>query len=230
MTSVAPREAARRMTHAGVGLLSLALRWLPWPAAVLCCLGGMAMNFLVLPRVAPRIFRPNEHVLAGVRAYPVAVLLLVLLFPLRTAAAAWAILALGDAMAALVGRTWGSVKLPWNRHKSLQGSLAFLAFGAVAGTIAFAFVAGRANPTFGLFAEIAWFFEHLGGAPGAEVFPVNPPGWGAIGLASLAAAAAGALAESLPARLDDNFRVSLAAGAVLLVLDPLGGAHLAARM
>jgi dolichol kinase len=229
MAAVAPREAARRMTHAGVGLLSLSLRWLPWWGAVLCCVGGIGMNFLVLPRVAPKIFRPDEHALSGVRAYPVAVLLLVFLFPLRIAAAAWAILAVGDSMAALVGRTWGSVKCPWNRDKSIQGMLAFAIFGAAAGAIALGFVIGRPNPTFGLFAELDSFLRHWNGPVPLEVFPKDYPGTAQIALTAGAAGAVGAFVESLPSRIDDNFRVALMSGAVLLLMDPLNGATLVSR-
>jgi dolichol kinase len=218
--NVAPREAARRMTHAGVGLASLLLRFLPWWGAVVCCVCGIVGNAFVLPRVAPQIFRPNESVFGGVRAYPVAILLLVLLFPLRIAAGGWAILAVGDAMAALVGRAWGRARLPWNREKSVEGFVAFVAFGACAGAVALHFVSQRDNPVFGLFGEVR---EALGGGASKAGFP-PAPAWGAVFVASGAAAAFGAIAESLRSRIDDNFRVALAAGTALYLLDPLRAA------
>ncbi len=48
----------------------------------------------------------------------------VILFVPPIAAAAVAVLALGDAFSTLVGRRYGSVKLPYNPEKSVQGSLA----------------------------------------------------------------------------------------------------------
>lgn len=229
MPAVAPREAARRMTHAGVGLLSLTLRVLPWEGAVLCCVAGIVGNLWVLPRAAPKIFRPDEGTFAGVRAYPMAVLCLVILFPLRIAAGAWAILAVGDSMAALVGRSWGTRKLPWNRDKSWQGLLAFVGFGAVAGAIALDFVSARPDPAFGLFSEVRRFFVGLDGQASPLAAPeVFPSLWRTLG-ASAAASLAGGIAETLRARLDDNFRVALAAGAVLSTLDPLVGTVLVGR-
>ncbi|MBI5176925.1 phosphatase PAP2 family protein [Candidatus Micrarchaeota archaeon] len=48
------------------------------------------------------------------------------------ALAAIAILAVGDGLATLVGTHYGRIRLPWHRHKSLEGSAAFFAGGAVA--------------------------------------------------------------------------------------------------
>jgi dolichol kinase len=220
MSAAAPREAARRMTHAGVGLFALSLRWLPWWSAVVACAAGIAMNSLVLPRTSPQIFRPGERGITGVRAYPVAVLMLVLLFPMRVAAGAWAVLAVGDAVAALVGRAIGTVKLPWNRDKSLQGMLAFLVLGSAAGAAAFAFVAGRPDPNFGLFSEVSGFLRGLRGDASAAVAP-PALGAGAVAVAALASGAVGAVVETLPSRIDDNIRVALAAGVVWYLLDPL---------
>ncbi|MBL8693566.1 MAG: hypothetical protein JNJ88_05655 [Planctomycetes bacterium] len=241
MPAIAPREAARRMTHACVGLLALGLRWLPWPAAIACCFGGILLNFVLLPRVAPQIFRPGETRFIGVRAYPLAVLLLVVLFPLRAAAGAWAVLALGDAMAALVGRTWGSSKLPWNRDKSWQGLAAFLVFGACSGAIAYAFVEARPERTFGFFGEIyafldsrPWMSETVPAAASAAVaaadaarnigFVFRPE----VGIAAVAAAACAAFAESIAVRIDDNFRTAITAGVIFTLLDPLAASYGAA--
>ncbi len=225
------------MTHASVGLLSLSLRWLAWPWVVAGCVGGIVLNAAVLPRVAPWIFRPGESSFAGVRAYPMAVLLLALLFPVRIAAGAWAILALGDAMAALVGRTWGSAKLPWNRDKSWQGLVAFVVFGTAAGAISYGFVEARSDRTFGAFGEV---YAALGSRPWLETMNAmlwargggaldyaiahRPEGGGLrldVWIAAASAAACASVAESIRVRIDDNFRTALVAGTVLLLLDPL---------
>lgn len=223
MPSVAPREAARRLTHAGVGLLALSLRWLPWPVALALAAAGVAMNAFLLRRLAPDLFRPGETAFSGIRAYPMAVLLLLLLFPMRIAAGAWAILAFGDAAAALVGRAWGRAKLPWNPEKSWLGLAAFVAFGTAAGAAAYALVEPRPSPAFGVLGE--WRLATAGARasvePSIAVWPFDAPRAAAILGAAAAAAALAALAESLRARLDDNFRVALVAGVALNALDPL---------
>jgi dolichol kinase len=53
--------------------------------------------------------------------------LAVILFDPYVAAAAVAVLALGDAFSTLVGRRYGSAKIPYNPDKSVQGTLAGLA-------------------------------------------------------------------------------------------------------
>ncbi|HEX7830869.1 MAG TPA: DUF92 domain-containing protein, partial [Thermoanaerobaculia bacterium] len=67
--------------------------------------------------------------------YPVAVLLLVLVFHDRLvfAAIAWALLAFGDGVATLAGKAVPIARLPWNRNKSWGGFLAFLALGYAGG-------------------------------------------------------------------------------------------------
>jgi hypothetical protein len=232
------------MTHAGVGLLSLTLRWMPWPGAVICCLGGIALNFWIMPFLAPKIFRPGENRFSGIRAYPMAVLLLVLCFPLRTAAAAWAVLALGDAMAALVGRAYGSAKLPWNREKSLQGLIAFVCFGTCAGALSYSFVESRSNRAFGWFGEIYSYFgqrpwlDTLNGHYSFWANPAFPSGRAAdytesfatgagdlrVWTAALAASLVAGVAETIYVKIDDNFRTAIAAGVVFLYLDPLTAA------
>ncbi|MBI3818070.1 MAG: hypothetical protein HY286_05205 [Planctomycetes bacterium] len=236
MPPIARSEAMRRLTHASVGALSLLLLWIPWPAVLICCVGGILMNMFLLPRIAPRIFRPDEGKFAGVRAYPMAVLLLVILFPLRTAAGAWAILAIGDSMAALIGRSMGRNKLPWNPDKSWQGFAAFVCFGTCAGAIAYSIVEAAEPRTFGIFGEE--YLHILGQRPWLATLNAHLAIWGtesdytirassgglgapAVWLAAGAAASAAALAETIRVKLDDNFRTALAAGAVLLYCDPL---------
>jgi dolichol kinase len=66
--------------------------------------------------------------------YPMAILTLVLVFPTRLdlVATVWAILAVGDGMATLVGIHAPIAPLPWNHKKSLGGLGAFVLFGSVA--------------------------------------------------------------------------------------------------
>lgn len=100
--------------------------------------------------------------------------------------AAYAILGLGDAASALVGVAYGRRKLPWNRKKSLEGTLAGLAAGFLAGVV---------------FASIPYAFAGL----------AVPPLFFAM---VLLGAGAGALAETVP-RVEDNFVVPLASAAAM---------------
>ncbi len=67
--------------------------------------------------------------------YFLVLLILVLVFPLPIVAASWAILALGDGTATLIGRNFKVKELPWNKDKSYAGSSAFLIFGTIGSMI-----------------------------------------------------------------------------------------------
>ena len=101
-------------------------------------------------------------------------------------------------MATLVGRAVGGVRWPWNRDKTLAGSLAFVA-GAAAAVIL-----------------LLWCRP--------ESLPREP----ALFLASIAfaAALAAAAVETIPVRLDDNLSVALTAGATLWLASLIDGAQL----
>src|SRR4029453_8290888 len=115
----------------------------------------------------------------GMLLYPLSVLLLVFLFPARPdiVAAAWGIMAAGDGMATISGRGIGSPRIPWNRDKTLAGSIALWLCGGAAG------------------AFLAWWCR-------PAVLP-EPSIWFSIG-APFAAAAVAALAETIPIRLGQN--------------------------
>src|SRR5262249_58026850 len=105
--------------------------------------GGVAIvfNAVVLPHIGGRrLFRPVDEARGfplGILLYPVAVLALLLAFPTRLdiVAAAWAILAVGDGAATLVGRraTARIDTLPWNREKTVAGTAAVMVVGSIAG-------------------------------------------------------------------------------------------------
>jgi uncharacterized protein (TIGR00297 family) len=184
-------EVLRKLVHMGVGGIAFSLRFLGplWSAA--CALGAVVFNFAVLPRIGGRaLWRQGDsdrgHAL-GILLYPVAVLLLVLVFwrRLEVAAAVWGILAFGDGSASLAGMAWGRRKLPWNPRKSWAGSGAYLLFG-----------------TLGAGILLQWT------APGAYA-PVFA--WSAAAAAALFAAAL----ESIPQGLDDNLGVPLVTGLLL---------------
>ncbi len=187
-------ELLRRTVHLGAGLLAFTFRFLdPWQAMLLA-LAGVLFNMFVLPRVGGRhLWRAAERAAGrsvGMVLYPLAVLLLVLIFwrRLEVAAAAWGLLAFGDGSASLLGGLWGRRRLPWNQEKSWLGSAACWLFGTVA-------VAGL----------VLWT------APGRyEVHFVLA----VAGVVALVAAAV----ESLPQRLDDNLSVPLVSGLALFCL------------
>jgi uncharacterized protein (TIGR00297 family) len=209
-------ENARQWVHVGSGLFALLLRWLtPWQASGLAAF-ALVFNVLALPRIGGRrLYRPVDEARGfplGILLYPLAVLLLTLIFPSRPdiTAAAWGILALGDGAATLVGRasrltaenaenaekslparsTRSAVKhgqLPWNPEKTVAGSVAFMIFGGI-GAVALAWWTRPAVP------------------PPALTFTIVAP---------LVAAIVAAFVETIPVRLDDNISVPAAAAAGL---------------
>ena len=185
-------ETARQSLHIAMGGFALLLRWLPWWQAVVLAAGALVFNVLVLPRFGHALYRPDDRDrgVHGIVFYPLAVLLLLVLFPRRPdiVGAAWGILAAGDGFATLAGRAFGGPRWPWNREKTLTGSAAFAIAGAAAGVF------------------LAWWCRPATVPAPALIFVI---------LAPVAAAIVAALVETIPARLDDNLSVSLSAGAVL---------------
>lgn len=184
-------EGKRKSLHVAMGGFALLLRVITWPQAIALAGGALIFNLFVLPRVARGVYRPSEARLAlGIIFYPLSVLLLLLLFPRRPdiVAAAWGILAAGDGLASIVGRTAPVAKLPWNRDKSLGGLLAFVIFGGAAAV-------GLA----------IWTAPAVMPAPSLTFLIVAP----------IAAAVVAGLVETLPVGLDDNLRVPAAAALVL---------------
>jgi len=202
-------ETARQSVHIGSGLFALLLRYLTWWQAAALALAAVVCNGLLLPRVGGRrLFRPVDELRGfplGILLYPLSVLILIIAFPDRPdiAAAAWGILAVGDGAATLVGRAASTVvlpakqlrrgdraakKLPWNSEKTVAGTAGFFVFGAIAGV-----------------ALACWTRP--------AVTPVPP--WLFSLAAPIAAAAAAALVETIPVRLDDNLSVPMTAAAVL---------------
>jgi uncharacterized protein (TIGR00297 family) len=123
-------ETARGLVHFLAGACALTLKWLSVPAAALIAALAVVFNFLILPRVGGKVlFRQGERqrpLDSGIHLYPIAVLLLILLFGRRmeVVVAAWLIMAAGDPAARLVGRAFGRRRLPWNPNKSIAGTLA----------------------------------------------------------------------------------------------------------
>jgi uncharacterized protein (TIGR00297 family) len=137
----ATNELLRKSLHIAFGFGAFALKWLSWEVAAMVCVVAIVSNWLVLHRLVGRTVSRHERGYdAGIVFYPVAVLLLILVFrhQLYFAAIGWALLAFGDGVATLAGQAMGGAKLPWNRDKSWAGLVAFfLAGGAMAVAVAY---------------------------------------------------------------------------------------------
>ena len=203
-------ELRRQLVHLGVILFALPVPYLGSRWAALICLGAIVFNWVVLPLTGKdKLFRRDgERFLNGVRVYPVAVLLLVALLPLKVATAALAVLAVGDAFSNILGRRYGRVKLPWNPAKSWAGTIGFLLTAAPAAALFFLYTQRVAG------ADALW--SVWDGQPiMAELSVIR-----AIWICTIGAAI-GAIAESLPVRLDDNLTVSITSGAAMAFLPAL---------
>jgi uncharacterized protein (TIGR00297 family) len=132
----ATNETLRKSLHIAFGFAAFFLRWLDWKVAALVCVAAIVSNWLVLHRlVGKRVARDARGYDAGIVLYPIAVLLLILVFRhrLHYAAVAWVMLAFGDGVATLAGKSVPLGRLPWNRDKSWGGLLAFLVAGTAGG-------------------------------------------------------------------------------------------------
>jgi uncharacterized protein (TIGR00297 family) len=182
-------EASRQAVHISMGGFALLLRWITWPQALALAGGALLFNLFVLPRFAGRLYRPGDRGarIHGILYYPLAVLILLLLFPgrLDIVAAAWGILAAGDGVATLAGRAIGGPRWPWSPDKTIAGTIAFIVAGGAAGT------------------GLALWCR-----------PSDIPAMFALVAVPLAAVAA-AMVETIPIKLDDNLSVALSAGATL---------------
>ena len=206
MIAAAMPERIRKAVHVAMGGFALLLRYIPWWQAAILAAGALAFNRFALPRMGgTRLYRVAEQTRGystGMLLYPLSVLVLIFLFPTRLdiVAAAWGILAAGDGMATIAGTYLGGPRIPWNRDKTVAGSVALWLCGSLAG------------------AWLAWWCR-------PAVAPMPDP-WFSLG-APVAAAAVAALAETLPIRLDDNVTVPMTAAGVLWATSLMSGEAIA---
>lgn len=195
------RELARKVVHMGVGLVAFAVVFLGPLWSAVCAAGAVLVNVFVLPRLGGRrLWRAHEAERGqslGIVLYPLAVLMLILVFwrHLEVAAGVWGILAFGDGMASVMGMGFGRRALPWNPAKSWVGMAAYWFFG-----------------TLGAATLVWWTVRNPLGETGREI------DLGFVLAAAAITALVAALIESLPLGLDDNIRVPLIAGLVLFGL------------
>ena len=190
----APSPWLRPAIHAGTGLGGLWLAVLPHPWALVCAGLGILVGWVLFPLTGfdARLRRPGERWLGGLRTYPLAVFGLVALLPPAEAAAAWGVLAFGDAAAALIGSRVPAPPLLGHPKATLPGTAAHVLAGWAA-----AFLLGGAVGAIGRAAGI--------------VDPGPTPTLLATGLAALAAV----LVDLLLRLPDDNLPCAAAAGGVL---------------
>jgi uncharacterized protein (TIGR00297 family) len=185
-------EVSRQLVHVSMGGFALLLRWLSWWQALGLAATALVFNLFILPRFAHTLYRPGDRdrPIQGIVLYPVAVLVLIAMFPSRPdiAAAAWGILAVGDGIATLGGRAIGGPRWPWSPDKTVAGTLAFVIGGSIAGC------------------GLAWWCRPAGDPAAPVLFALLAP--------PVAAVAAG-FVETIPVRLDDNLTVAASAGATL---------------
>jgi uncharacterized protein (TIGR00297 family) len=189
-------EQKRKLVHVGSSAFALLLRWINFWQAAICALAALLFNWLLLPRIGGRnLYREQDHERGypiGILLYPLSVLILILLLPnhLYIVAAAWAIMAWGDGFASIVGRRFGTTKLPWNANRSYAGTIAFFLVGGVAAVF------------------FTWWTWKQ---------PPQPFLWYVVAIPILATLLAG-IVETIPAGIDDNLTVPLTAGLFMFAL------------
>jgi uncharacterized protein (TIGR00297 family) len=164
-TAPRPLLSTRKIVHVSMLGFAFLLPFLTWPEAAGAAVLALLFNLVVLPNLGADLRKSSQlldaascspekgetrlaaeqGVWTGVILYPISVLALILIYRrhLEIAAAAWAIMALGDGAAGIAGEGVGSAALPWNRRKTWAGLVAF----ALAGT-AGAYVLSRwVNPS-----------------------------------------------------------------------------------
>jgi uncharacterized protein (TIGR00297 family) len=188
---------------------ALLLPFLTWVEAAGAALAALAFNLLILPRLELNLGKQASVAegerapvqWTGIVAYPVSVLVLVLLFGRRmeVVGAVWAIMALGDGFASVAGETLRGPAVPWNRGKTWSGFAAFVAAG-----------------TLGSYALARWIAPSF---PGQRLL-----------LICGATAVVGAVVETLPIGLDDNISVPLICGSFMYCALLIEGSALASNM
>jgi uncharacterized protein (TIGR00297 family) len=133
---------ARKIVRIAMLGFAFLLPSLSWQQAAGAALLALLFNLMLLPELKVDLRKHLDSAggpgsgeaspRTGILLYPVSALLLVLIYRhhLEVAAAAWAIMALGDSAAALAGEAIPRPRLPWNPGKTWAGFAAFVLAGA----------------------------------------------------------------------------------------------------
>ena len=153
----APLFSTRKIVHMSMLGFAFLLPYLTWTQAAGCALLALLFNLVVLPRLDVDLRKstataPPAGVWTGIVIYPISVLVLILLYrhAMYVVGATWAILALGDGLAGIVGSAWRGPTLPWNREKTWSGFLAFLVAGTAGAYVLTRWTAPTLAPDFAL--------------------------------------------------------------------------------
>ena len=183
-------EDRRQALHFAMTGFALALRWLePWQAYSMAG-AAIVVNWALLPALGwdRAIRREGGPFADGVKLYPVAVLAVLVLFPMHVAAAGWGVMGVGDAASNVIGRRLGKPGFLGRADRSFAGTLAFVVTAAPA-ALGLATWVGRSD------AASMWLPALAAAAAGAAVELVP-----------------------LPRRLDDNVPIALAAAAAFALV------------
>lgn len=121
------REDGRQCLHFAITLCALLLLWVPPWVGWAACAAAILVQWVVLPLAGMRVGleREGERWVSGLKMYPIAVLVVLVAFPLATAVAAWGVMGVGDAASNLVGRNFGKPGFVGRQDRSRLGSFAF---------------------------------------------------------------------------------------------------------
>ena len=176
-------EDRRQLEHVVPLFIAFLLPYITYRGVLLLGLMGLIYSLYVSPRWIQVTTRPEErnHISVAKLSYTLASLSVLLCFHKRMyiGAGAFAVLAVGDALSNLVGRKIGGPSFPYNRRKTVAGCVAF----TIGGTLA------------------AWTVILWNQAAEAGYTP------GTLLLFSAVVASVTALAETLPAVIDDNITI-----------------------
>ena len=135
----------RKIVHIGFGFCAFLLAFLPRPISIIIVLTALCIDLLAFhPGVKygekafnfmAREVDRRWGLLIGPTIYILVVLFIVLVFDIRVAAFAFALLAFGDGFATVVGKKIGS-HIIW-KGKTIEGFIGFILFGTVFSSTAF---------------------------------------------------------------------------------------------
>ena len=143
------QETKRKSVHISMGFLTLLIALLPRWLIILVVLAAL---FFVLVIARPNAWKGSFEAMAsrkedvssgflhGPLLYVLMVLLSVIFFDLRIAAAVFCIMAFGDGFANVIGTRIGKHRFERFSNKSLEGFLAFILFAFVTSSLAFLIV------------------------------------------------------------------------------------------
>ncbi|MAF13976.1 MAG: hypothetical protein CMI53_03730 [Parcubacteria group bacterium] len=147
------KEGKRQFVHIALFLVAFLLKYLTKFQAGTLLLVLFAITLYIIPHLRFRsyFYRSFEKKYSqGAVLYFLVLFVLVLIFPLPIVAVSWAVLALGDGSATLVGRHFRARELPWNREKTYAGSLAFIIFGTLGAFILLRWMTPELDNTFSI--------------------------------------------------------------------------------